>query len=203
MSLEFLLTALIVVVAPGTGVVYTLAVGLGVGRRATVWAALGCTLGILPAIGAALLGLSAALHAGAIVFLVIKYLGAAYLLYLAYMTLTDRGALSISARSSEKSPLEIARIGFLINVLNPKLAVFFMAFLPPFIDPTAGSALAQMLLLSAVFMAMTFAVFVMYGAFAAQFSDWIRARPSVLDWMRRAVAGAFAAFGARLLLAER
>ncbi|MEM9783705.1 MAG: LysE family translocator [Pseudomonadota bacterium] len=204
MGLDFLLTALVVVIAPGTGVIYTVATGLAQGRVASTAAAAGCTMGIVPGAIAAILGLAALVHASALVFQAVKIAGVAYLLYLAWMTLSDRGPLSFDDKApSARGLWQIARAGCLINVLNPKLSVFFMAFLPQFVDPAAGGVALQMAGLTAVFMAMTFAVFVLYGAFAAEVRDALMRRPAVIAWLRRAVAAAFAGFGLRLALAER
>ncbi len=205
MSLEFLITALIVVLVPGTGVVYTVAVGLGNGRQASLAAAFGCTLGILPAILASVVGLSALLHTSALVFQAIKYAGVAYLLYLAWQTLNDAGPVDLSSADAGPSRgfFAIARTGFLINILNPKLTVFFLAFLPQFISPAAASPMLDMLMLGGVFMAMTFAVFVVYGFCAAFVGKRLFRSDRVLTWMRRTVAAAFAGFGLRLTLLER
>ena len=189
-SLEFLFAALIVVLIPGTGVLYTVATGIGRGFRASVAAAFGCTLGILPAIFAALLGLSALHHTGAI----------AYLIYLAWQTWNDRGPGSLS-RDVPINPVQIARTGMLINVLNPKLSVFFLAFLPQFVDPASAQVTAQMIVLSAIFMAMTFAVFLIYGALATAAGRGLRS-PAVTAWIRRLAAGAFAGLGLRLATAD-
>ncbi|MBO6717534.1 MAG: LysE family translocator [Rhizobiaceae bacterium] len=204
MSPEFLITSLIVVLIPGTGVVYTVMTGLSAGRRASVAAAFGCTLGIIPAILASVAGLAAILHTSAVLFQVLKYAGAAYLLYLAWMTLRESGAAGTGdGRQVERGLLPTVRTGFLINILNPKLSVFFLAFLPQFIDPTAGPAVAQLLLLGGVFMAMTFVVFVVYGAFAAMIGARVLNSEAFMRWMRRGVAAAFAGFGLRLALSER
>ncbi|GGB47502.1 lysine transporter LysE [Roseibium aquae] len=204
MTLEFLIAALIVVLVPGTGVAYTVAVGLGKGRLASVAAAFGCTLGIVPAIVASLIGVSALLHTSALAFQVVKYAGVAYLLYLAWLTLRDSGPMDLkSDRAGGKSLLGIAASGTLINVLNPKLTVFFLAFLPQFVDPATENATSQMLAMSAVFVAMTFAVFIVYGQFAALAGERILRSERVLTWLRRSIAATFAAFGARLALADR
>jgi threonine/homoserine/homoserine lactone efflux protein len=204
MSLEFLITALIVVLVPGTGVVYTVAVGLGKGRQAATAAAFGCTLGIIPAILASVVGLAALMHTSALIFQLVKYAGVAYLLYLAWQTLKDSGPLELKAdRSAGKSLLAIIRTGFLINILNPKLTVFFLAFLPQFVSPQAASPTLVMLLLGGVFMAMTFAVFVVYGMFAALVGERVLQSDIVMLWMRRTVAATFAGFGLRLALAEQ
>ncbi|MFN3129574.1 LysE family translocator [Roseibium sp.] len=204
MSLEFLITALIVVLVPGTGVVYTVAVRLGKGRQAAIAAAFGCTLGIIPAILASVIGLAALMHTSALVFTAVKYAGVAYLLYLAWQTLKDSGPLELKAdKSNRKSMIATVRTGFLINILNPKLTVFFLAFLPQFVSPQAANPTLDMALLGGVFMAMTFAVFIVYGMFAALVGEKVLRSDTVMLWMRRAVATAFAGFGLRLALAEQ
>ena len=203
MGPEFLLTSLVVVLAPGTGVIYTLGVAIAGGLRASVAAALGCTLGILPHIAAAILGVAAILHASAVAFQIVKFAGVAYLLYLAWQAWTERGALAIKERRDRHGLAQIALTGFLINILNPKLSIFFLAFLPQFIDAAAPHALVAMLELSAVFMAMTFVVFVMYGAAASAVRSRVLASERIMRWIRRSLAATFAALGARLALSER
>jgi threonine/homoserine/homoserine lactone efflux protein len=203
MSLAFLLTSLIVVVSPGTGVLYTLAVALTRGSRASVAAAFGCTLGILPHMLAAMLGLAAVLHTSALAFSALKWCGVVYLLYMAWQTLRERGALAVDGRMEDSRGRRVVVTGFLINILNPKLSIFFLAFLPQFIATGEPHPLARMLELSAVFMLMTYAVFVLYGLFAAGVRDRLVSRPKVMIWLRRAFAGGFALLGARLALADR
>jgi threonine/homoserine/homoserine lactone efflux protein len=203
MTLAFLVTSLIVIVSPGTGVLYTLAAALTRGSRASVAAAFGCTLGILPHIAAATLGLAAVLHTSALAFAALKWLGVIYLLVMAWQALRERGALQVDASVDARSTAKLIVTGFLINILNPKLSIFFLAFLPQFIAVDESYPLRRMLELSAVFMAMTFAVFVVYGLFAAAVRDRIVTRPKVMTWLRRAFAGGFAALGAKLALAER
>jgi threonine/homoserine/homoserine lactone efflux protein len=202
-SIEFLITSLIVVASPGTGVLVTLAAGLSRGARAAVVAAFGCTLGIVPHMLAAITGLAALLHTSAVAFQVIKYLGVAYLLYMAWMTLKEHGALKIEADHNPRSDGQVIVSAILVNVLNPKLSIFFFAFLPQFISVGEANPLSQMLELSLVFMAMTFAVFVIYGVFAASVRDHVIFRPRILAWMRRTFAAAFVALGAKLAVADR
>ena len=199
-SLQFLLTALVVVVAPGTGVIYTLALGLGQGRRAAVWAALGCTFGIVPHLLAATLGLAAILHTSALLFQIVKFAGVAYLMYLAWQALREGGALAIDGRRERGPMWHIARRGALINILNPKLSIFFLALLPPFLSGNPATATVEMLLLGAVFMIMTFAVFVLYGIFAAGARDAILSSKRAMRWLSRGFAAAFAGLGLRLAL---
>ena len=203
MSPEFLVTTLVVVATPGTGVLYTLAAGLSRGARASVVAALGCTLGIVPHMLAAITGLAALLHTSAVAFQVLKYAGVVYLLWMAWTTLRERGALAVDTAAAPRSAGTVVVRGVLLNVLNPKLTIFFFAFLPQFVDATPGGTLLPMLQLSGVFMLVTFAVFVLYGVFAAAVRERVVSRPRVMAWLRRTFAGAFVALGARLAVAER
>ena len=203
MTIEFLVTSLIVIVSPGTGVLYTLAAGLSRGARASVVAAFGCTLGIVPHMAAAILGLAALLHTSALAFQTFKWLGVAYLLYMAYAAWRERGALRVEQAIGARSALTVTIEGILINILNPKLSIFFFAFLPQFVSGDEAHPLAHMALLSALFMALTFVVFVGYGLFAAAIREHVISRPRVLLWMRRTFAAAFVALGAKLALAER
>lgn len=203
MSLEFWITTLIVVASPGTGAVYTIATGLGRGARASVLAAFACTLGILPHLAAALLGLTAILHASALLFDVIKYAGVLYLLWMAWQVLREKGAMRIAADATPRTARRVLIDGIALNLLNPKLSIFFVAFLPQFMAADARHPLLDMLLLSAAFMAVTFAVFAVYGVCAAAMRDHVVSRPAVMAWMRRSFAVAFGALAARLALMER
>ena len=203
MSIDFLLTSLIVVVSPGTGVLFTLAAGLSRGSRASVVAAFGCTLGIVPHMAAAIMGLAALFHTSALAFQTLKYLGVAYLLYMAWSALREHGALKIEREVGTRSAMQVVTSAILINILNPKLSIFFFAFLPQFVSAGEPHPLPRMLELSAVFMLMTFVVFVGYGLFAASIRTHIVSRPRILTWMRRTFAGAFVALGAKLALADR
>lgn len=202
MSIEFLLTSLVVVLLPGTGVIYTLAVGLGRGFKPSIAAAFGCTLGILPAAVASIVGLAALLHTSAVAFQILKYLGVLYLFYMAWSILKEDGAMDVSADKGTQSFGRIALTGTLINVLNPKLSLFFLAFLPQFVSSGAGDATPQLIALASVFMLMTFCVFVGYGAFAAAARDYVISRPDVMRWIKRSFAGAFGFLGAKLALSD-
>ncbi|MCS3452685.1 MULTISPECIES: LysE family translocator [Bradyrhizobium] len=203
MTWSFLLTTLIVVASPGTGVLYTLAVALTRGARASVAAAFGCTLGIVPQMIAAMLGLAAILHTSAVAFAALKWGGVVYLLYMAWQALRERGALAVDTEIKPRSRRRVIVTAILINILNPKLSIFFLAFLPQFIAIDEPHPLARMAELSGVFMAMTFAVFAVYGLFAASVRDRVITRPKVMAWLRRSFAAGFALLGARLAFAER
>lgn len=199
-TIQFCITAFVVVIAPGTGVIYTLACGLGQGRRAAIWAALGCTLGIIPHLMAAILGLAAIMHSSALLFAVVKWAGVAYLLYLAWGMARQDGALSVAAEHSTEHGARIALRGALINVLNPKLSIFFLALLPPFLSGVSDTAMAEMALLGAVFMAMTFGVFLIYGVFAAKARDWVLGSQRAMGYMSRGFAAVFVLLAGRLAL---
>ncbi len=200
---EYLLTSLVVVVMPGTGVIYTLAHGLGRGSRASVTAAFGCTLGIVPHLVACAVGLAALLHSSAVAFQAIKLLGVAYLFYMAWGTLREGGALDVSSEREGRPAHRIILSGLLLNLLNPKLTLFFLAFLPLFLPADSAAPALSILALGSVFMAMTFAVFVGYGLCASAARTYVLAKPSVMKILRYGFAGAFALLGLRLLLSER
>ena len=202
-SIEFLITTLIIVATPGTGVIYTLAAGLARGARASVIAAIGCTLGIIPHMVAAVTGLAALLHTSAVAFQTLKYVGVAYLLHMAWATLKDKGALAVEQKTAPRPAMKVIASGILINILNPKLTIFFFAFLPQFVGANEPNALPRMLEMSAVFMVLTFIVFGAYGVFAASVRNHVISRPRVVAWMRRTFAGSFVALGTRLALPDR
>jgi len=203
LSLELLLTSLVVVLIPGAGVIYTVSTALIHGRRAGVIAALGCTAGIVPHLLATILGLAAVLHASALAFQGLKYAGVAYLFYLAYATWCDRSAFAVETGAVRCSAAGLIAKAFLLNILNPKLTIFFLAFLPQFIQPGAGDPLRPLLILSATFMGMTFAVFVLYGLLAHLFRTAVIESTRVQTWLRRGFAASFAGLGANLALADR
>ena len=203
MSWAFILTTLVVVATPGTGAVYTIAAGLARGWKAGIVAAFGCTLGVVPHMIAAVTGLAAILNASAVAFNVIKWLGVAYLLFLAWQTLRDRSAIAVDESAPRVSFWRVIRTAVLINVLNPKLTLFFFAFLPQFVTPGLAGTTLQMLLLSAVFMVVTFVVFALYGVFAAAVRTGVISRPRVVAWMRRTFAATYVLLAGRLVLESR
>ena len=203
MSIDFLITSFIVVASPGIGVLYTLAAGLSRGWRASVIAAFGCTLGIVPHMAAAVMGLAALLHTSALAFQLLKFLGVAYLFYMAWSALKEQGVLKVEEEIAARSASQVIASAILVNILNPKLSIFFLAFLPQFVSADETQPLARMFTLSAIFMLLTFVVFAGYGICAAAVRNQVISRPRVLTWMRRTFAGAFAALGAKLALAER
>ena len=200
---EFLITSLIVVLIPGTGVVFTISTGLVQGSRASIYAAVGCTAGIVPHLLATILGLAAIMHTSALAFQTLKYAGVLYLLYLAYATWKDRSTFAVENVPEKRKALAIITKAVLLNLLNPKLTIFFLAFLPQFVDTSLSAPLSQLLILSGVFMGMTFVVFVVYGFLAHAFRRSVIESPRVQNWLRRGFAAAFAGLGVQLALSEK
>ncbi|GHB25809.1 lysine transporter LysE [Pseudovibrio japonicus] len=202
MTFEYLLTSFVVILLPGTGVLYTIAIGLGKGLKPSVAAAFGCTLGIVPAALASIIGVAAIFHSSALAFQVLKYLGVAYLLYMSWSILRSGGALEVSGEKRERTLSRTALDGILLNVLNPKLSLFFLAFLPQFVSLDSGNATSALLLHAFIFMVLTFIVFVGYGAMASLARDYVINRPNVMAWLKRGFAATFGALGVKLALSD-
>ena len=202
-STEFLMTSLVVVLIPGTGVVFTISTGLMQGWRASILASIGCTAGILPHLLASVLGLAVILHMSAMAFQLLKFAGALYLIYLAWAMWREKGMISFDKPTGETGGRNIIVRAFLLNILNPKLSIFFLAFLPQFVVPGNGLPLFQMLILGGVFMGMTLAVFVVYGLLAHTVRARVLGSPRFLAWMNRSFAAVFAFLGVKLALSER
>ncbi|WP_123025400.1 LysE family translocator [Mycolicibacterium stellerae] len=203
MTPEFLLTTLIVVATPGAGVLYTLAAGVSRGWQASLVAAFACTLGIVPHMFAAVAGLAAIMHASAVAFSIIKWLGVAYLLYLAWKTFRDKSIFAIDTEAGKPSPWRVIVSGILVNTLNPKLTIFFFAFLPQFVPAGSAGAVSRMVYLSAVFMGVTLVVFSLYGVFAAAVRTKVFSRPRVVAWVRRSFGATYLVLAGRLAAQTR
>ncbi|MCU7931139.1 MAG: LysE family translocator [Candidatus Thiodiazotropha sp. (ex Codakia rugifera)] len=203
MSTEFIITSLVIVLLPGTGVLFTISTGLFHGKRASLYAALGCTLGIIPHLIASILGLAAILHASAVAFQILKILGIIYLLYLAWGMWKESGELKLQDKSKEMEFGMIAVKAFLINILNPKLSLFFLAFLPQFVPNNSEFPIVDMAFLGAVFMCLTLVIFVIYGQFAYYLRNHIVRSPRTMRWIQRTFAGIFAFLALKLATFER
>lgn len=201
--IEYLLTSMIVILLPGTGVIYTIAIGLGRGLLPSIAAAFGCTLGILPAAIASIVGLATIFHTSALAFQIIKYIGVAYLFYMAWSILRDGGGMVVEKDSKPRGLMRIALDGMLLNIFNPKLSLFFLAFLPQFVPEGATNTTFVLSYLALIFMALTFIVFIGYGAFAAAARDKILQRPRIMKSLKAVFASAFGLLGLRLALEQR
>lgn len=203
MSFSFLATSFVIAAIPGTGALFTMTAGISRGARAGILAAFACTLGTLPHLLAAITGLAAVLHASGVAFGVIKYAGVAYLLHMAWATWRDTGALAVDGPLGAPSARKVITAGITSNLLNPKLTIFFFAFLPQFVPAGSGNTTPRMLGLSGVFMVMTFVVFAGYGVFAAAVRDAILSHPRRVDRIRKAFAATFVGLSGRLALEAR
>jgi threonine/homoserine/homoserine lactone efflux protein len=203
LSAAFLITSFVIVATPGVGALFTLSEGMRHGARAGVVAAFGCTLGIVPHLAAAITGTAALLRASGLAFEVMKLLGVAYLLVLAVTTWRDRSEIVIEDSPARRSSGRVIGSAVLANLLNPKLTIFFFAFLPQFVARHGQHQLTSMLSLSAVFMLMTFVVFAVYGALAGAIRRRLIGRLRLAVRIRRVFAASFVALGARLALAGR
>lgn len=203
MSSEFLITSLIVVISPGTGALYTIATGLGSGVKQSLIAAVGCTLGIIPHMLAAITGLAAIFHTSAAAFGIIKFLGVIWLLYMAWITLKQNGPLQVESTNETATPLKVIVHAVLINLLNPKLSLFFLAFLPQFISTETTSPTNDMLILSGIFMLMTLLIFMLYGVFSSFMRGHILSRPKVMKILRASFSLSFIGLGIKLILTQR
>nr|WP_139815896.1 LysE family translocator [Serratia proteamaculans] len=198
---DFLVTSLLIIMSPGTGAIITLSAGLRQGTRSAIIAAAGCTLGVLPHMLAAITGLATLLQTSPLLFSLVKYTGVAYLLFMAWQTLRDKGLLSVDCLELTLSHRALIQQAVVANLLNPKLSLFFLAFLPQFIATKDAHPTQSMLILSAIFSAMTFAVFSLYGIFASGVSHRVLGNYRVLTGIRWTVALAFTAVGVRLAMA--
>ena len=200
---EFLLASLVVVLIPGTGVVYTITTGLTLKWRASIAASIGCTLGIVPHILASILGLSALLNMSAQVFSALKIAGAMYLLYLAWNMWREAGTLEINKKSTDTSTAQIVIKAIAINLLNPKLTIFFFAFLPLFVSKNSSSPTMEMITLSTVFMGMTFFIFALYGILASGISAYLINSSKAVKRLQQVFAVVLATFAVKLALSEK
>lgn len=202
MTLTFWITSIVITATPGTGALFTIAAGLRRGARAGVVAALGCTLGTLPHLLLALSGAAAVLAASPVAFAAITWLGVAYLLYLAWGMWRGSDALSADPAAAGEASSSARAIGsaVLVNLLNPKLTLFFFVFLPAFVDPRTDGALAQMAGLGGVFMAITLAIFALYGVMAGGLGRFVIGRPTVMRWIGRVFAICFVSLAVLLAI---
>lgn len=201
-STEFLITAFVVVLVPGTGVIYTVSTGLFRGWKASIYAALGCTFGIVPHLAASVLGLSVILHMSAVAFQMLKIVGVVYLFFLAYSMWRDTGVLKLKQEKERSAQWKISMKGFLINILNPKLSLFFLAFLPQFVPANSGSPMTNLVMLSVLFMGITFVVFVVYGLLANSVRTHVIDSPKRIISAQRTAATVFALLGIKLAFSD-
>jgi threonine/homoserine/homoserine lactone efflux protein len=204
MTLQFLLTSFLVALIPGTGVVYTISSAIGGGARRGLFAAVGCTLGILPHMAAAMLGLSGIMQTGATVFEAVRWAGVAYLLFIGLSMFREGGAMRMDSEAARTASMAaVVRRGILLNLLNPKLTLFFFAFLPQFLDADTGLLDAKLIGLGVLFMLVTLVVFAGYAYISAVFRDRVLGAPVARRWVERTIGALLIGFAARLALSDR
>ena len=198
----FLGASIALTIAPGPDNIFVLTQGIARGRKPAIVTALGMCSGISVHTTAAAFGISALLYSSVVAFTVVKYAGAAYLLYLACMTLKERSTIRLSV-ADDRPAAALFKRGFIMNVLNPKVAMFFLAFLPQFVTPGTSYISLQMLLLGFIFMVQAVIIFSLIGYFSGTIGSFILARPKIAKYFDCLTAGVFASLGVRLALTER
>ena len=202
MLLYFLGASAALTIAPGPDNIFVLTQGIARGRKPAIVTALGMCSGISVHTTAAAFGLSAVFYSSAVAFNVVKYAGTAYLLYLAWKTLAEQSTITLS-NADGRATVALFKRGFIMNVLNPKVAMFFLAFLPQFVTPDTEFFALQMLLLGLIFMVQAVLIFCLIGFFSGSIGNFILARPRIAKYFDWLTAGVFASLGVRLALTER
>jgi threonine/homoserine/homoserine lactone efflux protein len=198
----FLCASIALTIAPGPDNIFVISQGITRGRKAAIVTALGMCSGISIHTTAAALGISALFYSSAVAFNLVKFAGALYLLYLAIKTVGSRSSFSLAPKAVLPASA-LFRRGFIMNVLNPKVALFFLAFLPQFVSPSSGHLPLQMLFLGALFMIQAVMIFSLIGWFSGMIGRHFLSKPYLsryFDWL---TAGIFASLGVKLALSER
>ena len=195
----FFFATLLVVIAPGPGMLFVISRSIAGGRKAGIVSALGASAGIAVHILAAGFGLSLILIATETGFRIMKWVGGIYLIFLAWKAFTHRQALTLESGKDDTGHTSVFWQGLLVNALNPKVALFFIAFIPQFVNPASGSVSVQMMVLGTIFMVLTVIIFSAYGISAAIIRRWLIERPRVnrlIDW---ATGSLFVFLGIRMV----
>jgi threonine/homoserine/homoserine lactone efflux protein len=200
--LYFLAASMALTIAPGPDNIFVVTQGIARGRKAAIATALGMCSGISVHTVAAACGISAVFHTSALAFNAVKYAGAAYLLYLAYRTLKERTTITLRA-ADNRALAALFRRGFIMNVVNPKVALFFLAFLPQFASADTVHFVPWMLLLGFIFMAQAVVIFCLIACFSGTIGNYIAAKPALAKYFDYLTAGVFASLGVRLALQEQ
>lgn len=198
----FLCASAALTLSPGPDNIFVVTQGIAHGRKHAILVALGMCSGVSVHTAMAAFGISALFYSSVVAFSIIKYVGAAYLLYLAYKTLKARSSIKL-ASAVDLSSVALFKRGFIMNVLNPKVAMFFLAFLPQFVAPNAGHISLQMLILGGIFMLQAVLFFSLIGYFSGSIGNFLLSKPTIAKYFDWLTAGVFAALGVRLAFAER
>ena len=196
----FLITSLIIILMPGTGVVYTISTGIMNGRHKSIIAAFGCTLGIVPHLCVSISLTSMLMQMNNTVFMIMRYVGAAYLIYMGVGMILSKDRIQFQEETETEGALTIIRRGILINLLNPKLTLFFFSFLPQYVRGTEGAFVIQSVVLGIAFMIMTFVVFAIYGLLSGTARGWISGSEKRISVLQRIFGTVFIGFALKLAL---
>lgn len=199
----FSVAALVLIITPGPDMLYVIARGIAQGRTVALIASLGIALGFFVHTLLAAFGLSVLLSQSLVAFMVVKYIGAAYLVYLGVRALLSREPLLLPAGGPPIRPAVAFRQGLFSNVFNPKAALFVQAFLPQFVVPGQGDPALQVLILGLIVIVPGFAFHALVSCGAGSVGGWLRQRPGVNTWLRWITGGLFVGLGVRLALLER
>ena len=199
----FVIAALVVLLIPGPAVFYVVTRSLAQGHRAGLVSVLGLSTGALVHVAAATLGLSAILVASATTFGIVKLLGAGYLIYLGVRSIRSRSSGAVERNTTPRSHRRIFADGIVVSVLNPKIAIFFLAFLPQFVDPARGPIPRQMFFLGALYIAMAFVTDSTYALLAGHVGRWLGSRAMQGPIPRYASGAVYVGLGVGVALADR
>lgn len=198
----FLGASILLTIAPGPDNVFVVTQGITRGRKAAVLTAIGMCSGISVHTTAAALGISAVFYSSAVAFSMVKFAGAAYLLFLAWKTVRERRDIELRGNDRQLSGFALFKRGFIMNVLNPKVALFFVAFLPQFVSPGSGNVALEMVMLGLVFMVQGMIIFTAIGLLSGAIGSYLLQKPQVSRIFPWLTAGIFATLGIRLALAR-
>lgn len=199
----FVAASVALTLLPGPDIIFVLTQSISRGKLAGMATASGLCTGLLFHTSAAAMGVSAILYRSALAFSILKYAGAVYLLYLAFKALKEGEALISSNASEERNISLLYRRGIFMNLLNPKVSLFFLAFLPQFVNLEAGNVPSQMIFLGIVFLVQALIVFFLVSVLAGYISIRILERPGIGKYVNRAKAGIFSVIGLELALSSR
>lgn len=201
--LYFIAVSMLLTIAPGPDILYVITQSITRGKRAGIATALGLSTGLIVHTTAAAFGVSAILQQSAIAFTILKYAGAIYLFFLAWKAFQEKEHLLSDKPVQNKGTGSLYRQGIYMNILNPKVGLFFLAFLPQFVNSNAGNSSEQMVLLGILFMLQTIIIFSTVATFAGIFSNKILSRPNIAKYINYVKCSVFALIGIKLVLTDR
>lgn len=200
----FIAASFLLCLAPGPDNIYVLTQGMTKSKKAAIVTTLGLTSGLIIHTSAAAFGISVIFQTSEIAFNIVKYVGAAYLLYIAYQAFKYRNEkLDLSVQNSASELKKLYVKGFIMNILNPKVSIFFLAFLPQFVNTASGNVPMQMITLGGVFMLLTIVVFSSIGIAGNLLSAKLLEKPNIVKYMNILTSFVLVSLGIKLALSQR